>query len=34
MTGGEDFIPTFDRYFYRVAALVDLALRGYPHLVV
>jgi isopentenyldiphosphate isomerase len=32
--GREDFIPVFDRYFYRVAALVDLALRGYPHLVV
>jgi hypothetical protein len=29
-----DFIPTFDRYFYRVAAVVDLALKGYPHLVV
>ncbi|MGH2353734.1 MAG: NUDIX hydrolase [Chloroflexota bacterium] len=29
-----DFIPTFDRYFYRVAMLVDLAGRGYPHLVV
>jgi isopentenyldiphosphate isomerase len=32
--GGEDFIPTFDRYFFRVAALVDLAFKGYPHLVV
>jgi isopentenyldiphosphate isomerase len=32
--GREDFIPVFDRYFYRVAALVDLALRGYPHLVI
>lgn len=30
----EDFIPTFDRYFYRVAAVVDLAWRGYPHLTV
>lgn len=30
----EDFIPTFDRYFYRVAAVVDLALRGYPYLVI
>jgi 8-oxo-dGTP pyrophosphatase MutT (NUDIX family) len=30
----EDFIPTFDRYFYRVAMLVELASRGYPHLVV
>jgi isopentenyldiphosphate isomerase len=29
----EDFIPTFDRYFYRMAVLVDLAARDYPHLV-
>jgi isopentenyldiphosphate isomerase len=29
-----DFIPTFDRYFYRVVAVVDLALRGHPHLVI
>jgi hypothetical protein len=29
-----DLIPTFDRYFYRVAVVVDLALRGYPHLVI
>jgi isopentenyldiphosphate isomerase len=30
----EDFIPTLDSYFYRIATVVDLALRGYPHLVV
>jgi isopentenyldiphosphate isomerase len=29
----EDFVPTLDSYFYRVATLVDQALRGYPHLV-
>jgi isopentenyldiphosphate isomerase len=33
VTAGE-FIATVDRYFYRIAALADLALRGYPHLVV
>ena len=32
--GREDFIPSLDRYFYRVATIVDLAGRGYPHLVV
>jgi isopentenyldiphosphate isomerase len=30
----EDFIPGLDRYFYRVAVIADLALRGYPHLVI
>ena len=30
----DDFIPTLDRYYYRVATVADLALRGYPHLVV
>lgn len=29
-----DFIPTLDQYFHRVATLVDLAIKGYPHLVV
>ena len=33
VTAGE-FVATVDRYFYRVAALADLFLRGYAHLVV
>ena len=33
VTAGE-FIATVDRYFYQIATLADLALRGYPHLVV
>lgn len=28
-----DFIPTLDRYVHRMVVLADLALRGYPHLV-
>jgi isopentenyldiphosphate isomerase len=30
----DDLIPTLDRYYYRVAVAVDLAARGYAHLVV
>ena len=30
----EDLIPSLDRYFYRVAVAADLAVKGYPHLVV
>jgi hypothetical protein len=30
----EEMIPSLDRYFYRVAVAADLAVRGYPHLVV
>ncbi|MBI3970512.1 MAG: NUDIX domain-containing protein [Chloroflexi bacterium] len=29
-----DFIPTLDRYFFRVATVADLAARGYPYLVI
>ena len=29
-----DLIPSLDRYFYRVAVAADLAVQGYPHLVV
>jgi isopentenyldiphosphate isomerase len=32
--GKEDFVPVLDGYFYRVATVVDQALRGYPYLVV
>ncbi|MDP9469264.1 MAG: NUDIX domain-containing protein [Chloroflexota bacterium] len=32
--GSADFIPTVDRYFYRVAVAVGLALRGETHLTV
>jgi isopentenyldiphosphate isomerase len=31
---GADFIPTPDRYFLRAAVAADLAVRGYPHLVI
>jgi isopentenyldiphosphate isomerase len=30
----DDFIPMLDRYYFRVATVVDWALRGYPYLVV
>lgn len=30
----DDFVPTLDRYFYRVAVAADLAARGYDRLVV
>ena len=30
----QDFIPTLDQYFFRVAVAIDHALRGYPYLVV
>ena len=30
----EEMIPSLDRYFYRVAVAADLAVRGYPLLVV
>jgi isopentenyldiphosphate isomerase len=30
----EDFVPTLDRYFYRVAVALDLAAKGYARLVV
>ncbi len=29
-----DFIPTVDSYFFRVATVIDQAIRGYPYLVV
>jgi isopentenyldiphosphate isomerase len=29
-----ELIPSLDRYFYRVAVAADLAVRGYPYLVV
>lgn len=32
--GQGDFIPTVDRYFYRVAVAAGLALRGEPHVAV
>lgn len=32
--GPGDFIPTVDRYFYRVAVAASLALRGEPHIAV
>ena len=30
----DELIPSLDRYFYRVAVAADLAVKGYPHLVV
>jgi isopentenyldiphosphate isomerase len=30
----DDFLPTLDQYFFRVATIVDMAIRGYPYLVV
>ncbi len=30
----DELIPTLDRYFYRVAVAADLAVKGYPHVVV
>jgi isopentenyldiphosphate isomerase len=32
--GVDDLIPCLDQYYHRMAAIADLALCGYPHLVV